>query len=510
MKKEYYDEQKANYIREKLSKTAINKVFHPLIVDIMLRRQFEYELDDTIFNRDLDTFLDNVKTIAIEEMDTEKTGRVGAFSERKRNIRIASDLFREDNIDYEQIYEALAHETVHAMRFEKVGIRKREDRVFQDRIDNEKAGIREAFTECEADALVYNTPNTDFKIINLRQTNCYPDLTPFIDLIVATFGVKRKDLLSECLKGKEDLNKLLSKALDKTNQSSDANTIFIKISTSVSTIYREMNKEDSIEKEREDNIKDAIVNMFNAAEDGIDKRISNLQVNNIDKFKEEFEHIKLDQKIIRKITREGAANCSHREKEIAQEIAEKYNQINTKMRCIHEILESDVLKNKPELLQTLQQKQTIEEINDFMYANVITLDLNKEIKISEDVMKEHNLECSSYEMEWDNTGIIQYIQHNQEEIMKTENTQKTGQKILNSLKNYIFNSKNNGPKLLAERNEPIKAQNHSWDLENWGIDREQFMQDSQEKIKESIENQQQVGQKINTEELEVHSAHEEI
>lgn len=63
MNKRYYNKQKANYIYSKLSFSGIDKVYLPLVVDIMLRRQFEFDLSDELLDRDIATFKKNVKKI---------------------------------------------------------------------------------------------------------------------------------------------------------------------------------------------------------------------------------------------------------------------------------------------------------------------------------------------------------------------------------------------------------------------------------------------------------------
>ena len=46
MKKKYYDEESYNYIKNKLDKTKINSIFKPLLIDIILRRKYEYQLEN--------------------------------------------------------------------------------------------------------------------------------------------------------------------------------------------------------------------------------------------------------------------------------------------------------------------------------------------------------------------------------------------------------------------------------------------------------------------------------
>jgi len=332
MKKEYYNEQKANYIYKKLSSTEIDKVYLPLVVDIMLRRQFEFDLSDELLDRDIATFKKNVKKIEAKPLG-ENVG--GEFAQAFKEIRLNDLLFQDENIDFEQIYETLAHECFHAMSFEKKEKDYKDDRTFYAGKVIDKTGAMEAFTECEADSIVYTRQydETD-KRVYLTHTSGYPQLTPYIDLISATFGVTKNELLSAAVKGQTYLDNLLNKSINKTYEFSGKNRIFEGIATNLSFLHVAQTEKNNL------SYIDANSKIYSFAEAGINERINNISTDSIDEFKESFELIKLNQKTIEYIT----SGYEH----------EKDENVDAKLRIIDEVLENQSIENKLELLSNLQ------------------------------------------------------------------------------------------------------------------------------------------------------------
>lgn len=163
MKKEYYDEEAYNYIKNKLEITHINSVFRPIVIDIIMRRRAEYELDDKYFHRDVDSFINNVKKIHVKKL---KKHKMGCIRYKEKTINLNSDCLKTNmkEIDYEDLYETLTHECYHAMNSNSKGL----DRTFEEENDPLKSitnlGVLEIFTEKEADRTIKNrNKNNAFK-----------------------------------------------------------------------------------------------------------------------------------------------------------------------------------------------------------------------------------------------------------------------------------------------------------------------------------------------------------
>jgi len=279
MKKVYYDREKDKYIIQRLSLTQIDKVWWPMISDIMLRKQYEYNLSDDILERDLTTFIDNVKEVRANETGTSD----GLFYPADRKIEIKKELLDKDKWDPERFYESLTHECMHAINYEKRGEFK-QDRTFFAGIFGNKDGAMEIFTESEADALVYNVKNkTNDNYVIQRNTVGYGDITPYIDLISATFGVKRKELLSASIKGKSELDMLLNEHIN-LPRSNGENEIFKGIELNIcilhNILYSEREKNEEDRKLDNENIKMANESIFKTAEKGIYNRLCNIKTEN--------------------------------------------------------------------------------------------------------------------------------------------------------------------------------------------------------------------------------------
>lgn len=498
MKKEYYNEQKANYIYKKLSSTEIEKVYLPLVVDIMLRRQFEFGLSDELLDRDISTFKKNVKKIEARPL-RENWG--GMFDQRCKEIVLNDELFKGDSPDYEQIYETLAHECFHAMSFEKKGKDYKEDRIFPSGKFIDKTGAMEAFTECEADSIVYTRQYDESeKGVYITNTTGNSGITPYIDVIVSTFGITKDELLSVAVKGETYLNNLLNKNINKTYEFSGTNRIFEGITTNISLLHL------AISDNNELSAIDANSKIYFFAEEGINERINNISTDSIEEFKKSFELIKLNQKIIEHIT----GIFEH----------EKDENIDTKLRIIDEILENQSIENKLELLSNLQNINDTYEIMQFMEDNNITIDLEKKLKVSNETIQEHNMEYSSNGMEWNNNEIIEYIQEHSQEIGSPKLTRmekflarfEPMAEKMDKFIEKIFPDKQEKKKLLPGESKSDETTQKSWDLLNWGIDKDEFMQEHaihMEEYANSIEEQPTIEQPVQEEGFTMHSGHED-
>ena len=251
---------------------------------------------------------------------------------------------------------------------------------------------------------------------------------------------------------------------------------------------------------------DANSKIYSFAEAGINERINNISTDSIDEFKESFELIKLNQKTIEYIT----SGYEH----------EKDENVDAKLRIIDEVLENQSIENKLELLSNLQNINDTYEIMQFMEDNNITIDLEKKLHISDETKKEHNLEYSSNGMQWDNTEIIEYIQEHSQEIGSPKLTRMEKfiarfeplAERIDKFIEKIFSNKQDEKKLLPGDSKSDEASQKSWDLSNWGIDKEQFMVEHAQHMEE-YSNRPQVEpiieQPMQEQGFTMHSGHEE-
>jgi len=482
-------EDRNKYLIEKLSQTKIDPVYHPIIASVIARRSACFNLSDELFKRDVDTFVRNVDCIRIS--DTELGDNDGGFNQENREIVLNRKIFEQDeqevpenvkrfreNLRLQKIYQVIAHESTHAMNFEG-----KEDRTF----DSE--GVMEAFTNAESDALVYKHPIEMLEggQVYRRVTEGYTKIEGYVELLAATFGVDRNELLGAAIKGSEELQNLLNGRIELRDEITGKNKIFESISNDISLIHSAKTIENP--QDRAEIVMNADKSIYTLAEIGIDNRIANLELYDIEGFRKQFDRIKIEQKIVSSIMKSDVPT------KYAQEIKEgtngKYELVNTKLLCIEEILQDNNIQDKLSLIKDIQGIQDIEEITKFLEENGISIDPNMKLEdtISLEAIDEYNKEHSS--MQWDNQDVMDYISVHRDELQNVRTKQPSKFKVfiakamgkINGLFDRVgeFANKLFGKeevKLLPESTQPVKSELKSWDLANYGIDKDEFNEES--------------------------------
>lgn len=520
-------EEKNKYIKAKLSETKIDPVYQPIIASIIIRRSSCFNLSDELFRRDVESFVKNVDCIRVS--DNELGDNNGGFDQENREIVLNKKIFEEEPIEKQEgvlesareiaktnrilrMYRVLAHECTHAMNFEENEIGIKEDRTF---LENNffigSDGIMEAFTEAEADALSYKHPIEMIEggHVYRRLTEGYTKIEGYVELLAATFGVNRNELLGAAIKGPEELQSLLNSNIEIMNENTGKNKIFEGISYNISLVHAAKSIQNP--EIRAENVRDADKKIYTFAEIGIDNRIANLELNDIKDFKKQFDRIKIEQKIVSSII--GSDRPTKDAEDLKQGTNGKYEVVNTKILCIEEILQNDNIKDKSGLIRKLQEMHDIEEITKFIEENEIDIDENKKLEdtISKESIDEYNKEHS--QVQWDNTDIIEYISTHRDKLQNTREQQPNKFQILiakailklGSLFNKIgdFANKIFGKeeqKLLPSGSErfndgvaagPIVEEPKSWELSNYGIDKNEFMEESIRIVEEHVSREEQ-------------------
>lgn len=524
-------EEKNKYIKEKLSETKIDPVYQPIIASIIIRRSSCFNLRDELFRRDVDSFVKNVDCIRVS--DNELGDNDGGFYRTGKEIVLNKRIFDSDQqslpedtrkfrekLMFEKIYHVIAHEATHAMNFEQKENRKKEDRTFNtSNLIIDQTGTMEAFTEAESDALSYKHPIQMVEVRNeagvyRRMTECYTKIEGYVELLAATFGVNRNELLGAAIKGPEELQSLLNGNIEIMNENTGKNEIFEGISYNMSLVHAAKTIQDP--EIRAENVRDADKKIYTFAEIGIDNRIANLELDDIEVFKKQFDRIKIEQKIVNSII--GSDIPTKEAEDLKQGTNGKYELVNTKIFCIEEILQNDNIKDKSGLIRKLQEMKDIEEITKFIEENEINIDQNKKLEniISKDSIDEYNQENS--QIQWDNSKMLEYIKAHKEKIKETkekETIEKQPNKLqifiakailsLDSLFNKIGDFANkifgkDEQKLLPSGSErfndgaaagPIGGEPKSWELSNYGIDKNEFMEESIRIVEEHINREEQ-------------------
>lgn len=325
MKKDYFDQEAYNYIENKLNETKINSVFKPIVIDIILRRRYEYQLDDKYFHRDVESFISNVKDIYLKKLPENVGGR---FYPQKKCIIINQNDFKEkihDEQGMEILLKIICHECVHAMNYDENG----KDRTFP-----ESKGMYEAFTEKEAVRIVPNR--------NLGDSGLYIYITEYVDAIAAAFGVKEKEQLSAAIKGRQELFELLNSNIKDENISKK---IYKDIELKIDSVFKEFYKDNkgvmqNLDKMNFEEIWNSLNDIYRDMEQVLAYRIENLEWDNLKDLQEKLEDIKLSQNVVSNINQGPILEALVEVKD--KELVAMYEKtmVYTKVICMEEIIKS--------------------------------------------------------------------------------------------------------------------------------------------------------------------------
>lgn len=430
MKKEYFNQEAYDYVASQINKTKINSVFKPIVIDIILRRRHEYQLDDKYFHRDVESFIRNVEDIYWEDLP-EKKG--GDFYPEKKCIRINRNAFKEDMNDEqfaEKLLAVICHECGHAMNFDETG----NDRTFKtDSMDPADStipidGILEIFTEKESDRLIHNRKQEDaFKYYN--ETTGYRPTTKYVNAIAAAFGIKEKELLSAAIKGEQELYEALKANIKDENFSQKK---FRDIALNIRIAHKELykDKDDEIDKK---NLGCALIKIYENSEQILAYRINNLEWDNLGELQEKLEDIKLSQNAISNIMLLEKGQ----DDEIVEELARLGKRmVYAKVMCMEEIIKSKG-ENSRELISFVQKSENVDEILEFMKQNGIEINsenlaLRPEFELSQQKKDEWVKEFCLDGKEWDNIERINYNIAHKEEIMNAK------EKVSNKIKRGMW------------------------------------------------------------------------
>ena len=493
MKKEYYDEQKAAYIQKVLETTNIDKVWYPLVSDIFLRRQFEFKLDDNQFNRDVRNFIKNVDAIEVGDIPG---NNAGMYNIPVNKIVLDRKAFKNKFFTQEAIYETVAHEVMHAINYEKTTNPNEPEYFKWDRTfpGAERMGIMEIFNECKADAIAFNNSDKS-KYFELNQittpfTNGYTSITPYIDVMASSIGVSRRDLLIASERGRDNLEILFG------------NDALNSYEVALEKLYEQSYS--GISENSKENAEKFFAGfqgrkqINELANTLINRRIKNLNTENIYEFNDQFERLKLDKKMI-DITQDYVESLTN----IPEQETDLSKIINIKLTSINQVLNNSEIENskKLEIIASLKNMEKTREITQYKDEQGIEIYYDRLWNISKDTIKRFADERTT-DIEWDNSEILNYIKENKKELSKDDR--------VGFIKNILdkvfkkFKSIREGREQLQlpegkqrENDTPVAhiekevvveqpERTNPWDLTNWGIDKERFNIETQKRVEEHI------------------------
>lgn len=202
----YYDnEQLKEYYENYVSTLNVDKRYHPIIVDILLRRADLYDLSPEEIQQDVVSLLYNLEKIEIASIPEYYKNVLGLFFYDEKRIVIKKEYA--EKVDSEKLYQTLTHEVYHVLSCDENG----EDRLSNYNIYTKKynASLLEAIIEKASYRAVWGNNKQDNIYFN-NSASSYRDITFIADAIEAVYGVSEQDFLKNAIKGREKLASFLA------------------------------------------------------------------------------------------------------------------------------------------------------------------------------------------------------------------------------------------------------------------------------------------------------------
>lgn len=278
------------FFEKRISEMEVDDSLKPILVDILMRRSLEYELNKEEIERDLNRLNNNVEEIIVDDNEGKDWG--GLTTPAERTIRLGTtylDAIKLDKNNRAILYETLTHEVYHALDYNE------EDDKFG--LEGEDGFVNRPLHEIIVEKAADRMLSENNSLINLphewNYTNGYRNSTFITDIIESTYGVTEKEFLSSAIKGgKERLIKTLA---NKVGEEPEETKKFLEdIQTHFNTqfylyYYKEEETKKNVDK---DKVKISMANIYKVSINKMNSLIQNKKLNNLEETKEYVENLK--------------------------------------------------------------------------------------------------------------------------------------------------------------------------------------------------------------------------
>ena len=198
-----------SYLEYNIKPMEIGEVYKPMLIDILARRAYEYQLTPEEVRQDVVSLWESLSKIDVKECKNKKT--LGQYSVKRKAISISPKVVEnaKNNDDLRILYETLTHEVYHALSRDKHG---------NDRLSprpNKITGhynfaLKEAIIERAADRTVYDRAGESSAPYYHPYSQGYSSTTFIVDVLCATYGVSEKEFLRNAIMGRDRLAQFLA------------------------------------------------------------------------------------------------------------------------------------------------------------------------------------------------------------------------------------------------------------------------------------------------------------
>ena len=200
------------YFEYYIGQMSVDEIYQPLLVDILMRRAYEFNLHPDEIQQDVTSLVNNLNSIKIGKMPEGYESAAGIYASVDKEIVLEEgyiEKFKKDK-NYQSLFEVLTHEVYHVLSRDENGF----DRLAS---QNSLTGyynstLLEAIVEKSADRTVYSRGKDDPNAPYYHQNSFgYPNITFITDALASSYGMTEKNFLRHSILGRNRLTTVLDK-----------------------------------------------------------------------------------------------------------------------------------------------------------------------------------------------------------------------------------------------------------------------------------------------------------
>ena len=419
MDKSYKDNLKLkDFYEQNINKMNVPEEFKGLLLDILMRRAYEFSLSPAECRQDIYSLLNNLTSIKVEKMPDGYENAAGVYCGNEKEIRIAPNFLKKaiKEKDFEVIYEVLTHEVYHALSKDPQG---RDRLVSQNKFTKyANTTLLEAIVEKAADRCVYSRGENDKFSPYFHQNRFgYSDITFITDALEASYGVTEQQFLKKAIMGRHHLIDALACVADENYV--DTSEFFDGIELNFARLHGILYGEKrNYPMDKKPEIEQSVGSMYRLCEWKLQKRMENFQINSMEHAEFFSQYAKYSHNKLFFVMQNAAEDFEMRfGKGIKENIHEstkeaRYNSLS-RISSVSQILENkDQFQDEQETLRMInlaKNGQLTNQDKEYLKMLGIELTVHETFSLEEDFLKRRIL--SDFENTvWDNQEVAGNIQ----------------------------------------------------------------------------------------------------
>lgn len=236
--KTYYSQSLERMLSKYITREGYGD-FTNILREIFHRRSYEFNFSEEQIEREVANFVKNVKNIGFvpkEEMSSPTA--MGVYMPQTSEIKINQDHYLRyvNSLSEEtfgsQLFETLTHEVYHAI----TDIKSELGLMYYKNGEWRGAALNEVFTETAANRTCISRGAIEAEQYR-ADTDGYPDITFFSNLLAASIGVSEKEILQGGTQNRKQLMEVIASKFPKGRPYNEAQKLFDKLEASLDTVY---------------------------------------------------------------------------------------------------------------------------------------------------------------------------------------------------------------------------------------------------------------------------------